>query len=77
MISACGGGCYADYINLVRAILLYQLRAALNDNFSPRIALVRVRCFLSNGRTSFNRVAAEMTLDHSKAMSSERITNSQ
>lgn len=27
MISACAGGCYADYINLVRTILLYQLRA--------------------------------------------------
>ena len=49
----------------------------INDNFSLRIALVRVSCFLSNGRTSFNRVAAEMTLDHSKAMSSMRMANSQ
>jgi hypothetical protein len=48
MISACGGGCYADYINLVGAnSMSYVIRhpSWRTCNFSPQsnIALVRVR----------------------------------
>ncbi len=43
MISACGGGCYADYINLVRA----YLRLFLVNSNSAITALVWVRSRLS------------------------------
>jgi hypothetical protein len=36
MISACNGGCYADYINLVRAIHFINFAQLMNDNFSLR-----------------------------------------